>query len=98
MKLLKSTIFLAGALVAFGSLAEGVNDAPPRPSKQKSTKSRADVRAELQQAQRSGFKPPTENGYPSKAAASTETPKTRAEVKATVKSPRTGSQADNTNH
>lgn len=94
--LVTASVLAVSALAFFGSAssyAEGRDPFPQDQVKSVSTKTRAEVKAELQQAQREGYSvnisPTDQNVYTAPASG-----KTRAEVKAQIGSPMSAATLD----
>ena len=83
--LVSASILAIAALASASSFAEGRDPFPLDQVSAASTKTRADVQAELQQAQREGYDANLNSGYKQVKAAPAGT-RTRAEVKAEASS------------
>lgn len=84
-KLLSASVFAAAGLLSVSSFADSGDFYPPTPFGQNtSTLTRAEVKAELLQAQRAGYSTnfTNDSSYPLVAVAEAGPAKTRAEVKA----------------
>ena len=85
--LVSASVLAVSALAFFGSassFAEGRDPFPQEQANTASTKSRADVRAELLQAQREGYSVNVPRNYQAPEASAPASTRSRADVKAEV--------------